>query len=84
MAAGHLAQGLDRHLAVNLRGGGARMADVIANGLQGPSGVREALHARVAERVRPQSRHDDAGVVQIVRGTRRDRSLCDGPARRVT
>ena len=48
---GHLAQGFDGHLAVNLGGGGAPVADIITNGLQGPSGVDQALDARVAERV---------------------------------
>jgi len=53
------------------------MADIITNGLQGPSGIDEALYAGVAERMRPESRPDDTGLVQIVRSSGRDGCLSD-------
>ena len=53
------------------------MADIITNGLQGPTGIDQALHAGVAKRMRPETRPDDTGLVQIMRSPGRDGGLSD-------
>lgn len=53
------------------------MADIITDGLQGPSGINEPLYAGMAERMRPESRPDDTGLVQIVRSPGRNCCLSD-------
>ena len=54
------------------------MADIITNGLQGPSGLNQALHAGMAKRMRSQTRSDDTGLVQVMRSPERDGGLKDG------
>src|SRR5664280_41818 len=73
-----LTQRLDGDLGVDLGRAGRAVPDEVADGLQVEVRIDEALHRRVAQRVRPRPRDINARLQQVVAGPRRHRG---GPDR---
>src|SRR6516164_8256307 len=66
VATGHLSQRFDRDLAIDLRRRRTAMADVVADRRQRPPRIHESLYTGMPERVGTWSRHDDAGLPEVV------------------
>ena len=70
MAEGHFTKGLEVYLGVDRRRIGGAMTDEVADSFEGQVSINESLDKGMAQRVRTRSRHLDAGVPEIVFGSK--------------